>query len=104
MIIIEGAGEKAFCAGGDIRAITDSKGSPSQGDFFTEEYQAQNCTHFGQRNETRNEMKRKVFSIPFVAQPLDEYVSGSIHRAYRRYHHGWRRRPLCPWEVRLTIC
>ena len=40
MVIIEGAGEKAFCAGGDIRAITDSKGSPSQGDFFREEYQA----------------------------------------------------------------
>lgn len=40
MVIIEGAGEKAFCAGGDIRAITDAKGSPSQGDFFREEYQA----------------------------------------------------------------
>jgi len=44
MVIIEGAGEKAFCAGGDIRAITDSKGSPSQGDFFREEYQLNHLT------------------------------------------------------------
>ena len=50
MVIIEGAGEKAFCAGGDIRAITDSKGSPSQGDFFREEYQAR----YGHQNEVRN--------------------------------------------------
>merc|ERR1719188_1796819 len=30
MVIIEGVGEKAFCAGADIRAVTDYKGSPSQ--------------------------------------------------------------------------
>ena len=40
MVIIEGVGEKAFCAGADIRAVTDFKGSPSQGDIFREGYQA----------------------------------------------------------------
>ena len=40
MVIVEGVGEKAFCAGADIRAVTDSKGSPSQGDIFREGYQA----------------------------------------------------------------
>eukprot|EP00095_Tigriopus_kingsejongensis_P001074 snap_masked-scaffold1123_size61443-processed-gene-0.5 protein:Tk01074 transcript:snap_masked-scaffold1123_size61443-processed-gene-0.5-mRNA-1 annotation:"hypothetical protein CAPTEDRAFT_181091" len=38
LVIIEGAGEKAFCAGGDIRAITESQGASNQTDFFKEEY------------------------------------------------------------------
>ncbi|XP_063174136.1 3-hydroxyisobutyryl-CoA hydrolase, mitochondrial isoform X2 [Candoia aspera] len=40
LILIKGAGEKAFCAGGDIRAITEagkSRGRLTQ-DFFREEY------------------------------------------------------------------
>ncbi|XP_067371883.1 3-hydroxyisobutyryl-CoA hydrolase, mitochondrial isoform X3 [Channa argus] len=40
IIIIKGAGEKAFCAGGDIRAVTEAgkvSGSLAQ-DFFREEY------------------------------------------------------------------
>jgi len=39
LVIIEGSGEKAFCAGGDIRTITSlPKGSPVQGEFFYKEY------------------------------------------------------------------
>ncbi|XP_071941610.1 3-hydroxyisobutyryl-CoA hydrolase, mitochondrial-like [Antedon mediterranea] len=40
MVIIKGAGEKAFCAGGDIKAVIDagSKGEPNAGSFFREEY------------------------------------------------------------------
>lgn len=39
LVIIEGSGEKAFCAGGDIRTITSlPKGSPIQGEFFYKEY------------------------------------------------------------------
>lgn len=40
LVIIEGSGEKAFCAGGDIRAITSAtdKGSVGQCRFFAEEY------------------------------------------------------------------
>ena len=38
-VIIEGSGEKAFCAGGDIRTITSlPKGSAEQGGFFYNEY------------------------------------------------------------------
>ncbi|KAI2801020.1 hypothetical protein BLOT_013548 [Blomia tropicalis] len=39
MVILKGAGEKAFCAGGDVRAIAESgRGSPISQDFFREEY------------------------------------------------------------------
>ena len=44
LVIIEGSGEKAFCAGGDIRAITSAsdKGYVSQAEFFAEEYKLNN--------------------------------------------------------------
>lgn len=44
LVIIEGSGEKAFCAGGDIRAITSAtdRGSVSQAEFFAEEYKLNN--------------------------------------------------------------
>ncbi|XP_077996998.1 3-hydroxyisobutyryl-CoA hydrolase, mitochondrial-like [Glandiceps talaboti] len=40
MVIIKGAGEKAFCAGGDIKAVTEAgrKGDRLSADFFKEEY------------------------------------------------------------------
>jgi enoyl-CoA hydratase len=40
-IIIEGAGEKGFCAGGDIRALHDwgQAGAPEATGFYREEYQ-----------------------------------------------------------------
>ncbi|XP_067843838.1 3-hydroxyisobutyryl-CoA hydrolase, mitochondrial isoform X2 [Heptranchias perlo] len=40
LVIIKGAGEKAFCAGGDIRAVTDAGkvGDRLAEDFFREEY------------------------------------------------------------------
>jgi enoyl-CoA hydratase len=39
-IVVEGAGERAFCAGGDIRALYDSgkAGDPYAIDFYREEY------------------------------------------------------------------
>ncbi len=39
-IVIQGAGEKGFCAGGDIRALADSSrdGTSYATDFFAEEY------------------------------------------------------------------
>jgi enoyl-CoA hydratase/carnithine racemase len=36
--LVRGAGEKAFCAGGDIRAITEVPGGTMQREFFMEEY------------------------------------------------------------------
>ena len=44
LIVVEGSGDKAFCAGGDIRAITNEKGSQFQKDFFKEEYILDNAT------------------------------------------------------------
>lgn len=38
MVVVEGAGNKAYCAGGDIVSITKEKGSQYQKDFFKEEY------------------------------------------------------------------
>jgi len=39
LVIIEGAGEKAFCAGGDIKAIVLDKGANTLGaEFFRKEY------------------------------------------------------------------
>ncbi|BFZ22788.1 hypothetical protein BsWGS_25827 [Bradybaena similaris] len=40
VVLIKGAGDKAFCAGGDIRAVTEAgrKGEPLARDFFREEY------------------------------------------------------------------
>lgn len=40
IVIIKGAGGKSFCAGGDIRAVTDAGkvGDPLAEDFFREEY------------------------------------------------------------------
>jgi len=53
LIVIKGAGNKAFCAGGDIRAITKEKGSPMQKAFFREEYGLDNLIG--------------TFKVPFVA-------------------------------------
>ncbi|GFO30323.1 3-hydroxyisobutyryl-coa hydrolase, mitochondrial [Plakobranchus ocellatus] len=40
LVVIKGAGVKAFCAGGDIRAVTEAgrKGDPMSQNFFKEEY------------------------------------------------------------------
>ncbi|XP_048834673.1 3-hydroxyisobutyryl-CoA hydrolase, mitochondrial isoform X2 [Brienomyrus brachyistius] len=40
LVVIKGAGEKAFCAGGDIRAVTEAgrSGDSLAQDFFREEY------------------------------------------------------------------
>ncbi|XP_070566285.1 3-hydroxyisobutyryl-CoA hydrolase, mitochondrial-like isoform X2 [Ptychodera flava] len=40
LVIIKGSGEKSFCAGGDIKAVTDAgrKGDRLSADFFREEY------------------------------------------------------------------
>ena len=38
-VLVRGAGGKAFCAGGDIRALTEEPGGSMQRTFFREEYQ-----------------------------------------------------------------
>jgi len=38
VILVKGAGEKAFCSGGDVKSIAKAKGEPFQKDFIKEEY------------------------------------------------------------------
>jgi enoyl-CoA hydratase/carnithine racemase len=38
LIVLEGAGGKAFCAGGDVRAIWEDKSGATGRDFFVKEY------------------------------------------------------------------
>ncbi|WP_077048464.1 enoyl-CoA hydratase/isomerase family protein [Pseudomonas sp. KK4] len=46
-VVLRGAGEKAFCAGGDIRSLHDSfkSGDTLHVDFFVEEYALDNALH-----------------------------------------------------------
>jgi len=37
-VVVRGAGDRAFCAGGDIRALYDGRGTVFTADFFREEY------------------------------------------------------------------
>lgn len=37
-VVVRGAGEKGFCAGGDIRALYDGRGTAITADFFRAEY------------------------------------------------------------------
>lgn len=75
LVIIKGAGEKAFCAGGDVRAVVDSAkdGGKLGQDFFREEYK----------------LNRLIgsYSIPYVAL-IDGITMGgglglSVHGQYR---------------------
>jgi len=47
VVLLRGAGEKAFCAGGDIRALRDAHlaGSDEPHAFFSEEYRLDVCIH-----------------------------------------------------------
>jgi enoyl-CoA hydratase len=38
LVVVRGAGEKGFCAGGDIRALYDGRGTTITADFFHGEY------------------------------------------------------------------
>ena len=38
IIIVKGEGDRAFCAGGDVKSIASAKGEPFQTDFIREEY------------------------------------------------------------------
>lgn len=38
LVVIKGAGDKAFCAGGDVRAIVEAGATPESKAFFHEEY------------------------------------------------------------------
>ncbi|KAK3853219.1 hypothetical protein Pcinc_040226 [Petrolisthes cinctipes] len=75
MVIIKGAGEKAFCAGGDVRSIVESLNDPeSLGDYFFREEYTLNCL-IG------------TLQIPYIAL-IDGVTMGggvgmSVHGQYR---------------------
>ena len=75
LIVIKGAGSKAFCAGGDVVALTKAaqKGEPMKDEFMYYEYQL---------NHTIGHL-----SVPYVAL-IDGVVMGggvglSVHGKYR---------------------
>ncbi|XP_061181521.1 3-hydroxyisobutyryl-CoA hydrolase, mitochondrial-like [Saccostrea echinata] len=75
MVIIKGAGDKAFCAGGDIRAVTEAGkvGDRLSQDFFREEYILNN--------------KIGTYEIPYIAL-IDGITMGggvglSVHGMFR---------------------
>lgn len=74
-VVIEGAGEKGFCAGGDIRALHDwgKAGAPEATGFYREEYQLNH--------------QIKTFPKPYIAL-IDGITMGggvgvSVHGDYR---------------------
>ncbi len=74
-VVIEGAGEKGFCAGGDIRALYDwgRAGAPEAVEFYREEYALNRLI--------------KIFPKPYIAL-IDGITMGggvgvSVHGAYR---------------------
>ena len=74
-VVIEGAGEKAFCAGGDVRAVWQAgkDGGALTREFFYEEYKLNRTIH--------------VFPKPYVAL-IDGIVMGggiglSVHGSHR---------------------
>ena len=76
LVLIKGIGGKAFCAGGDVRSIVESKNDPNNTlsrDFFREEYQLNHL--------------RSTLDIPYIAL-IDGITMGggvglSVHGYYR---------------------
>jgi enoyl-CoA hydratase len=76
MVLIEGAGDRAFCAGGDVRAValaTREPGNPLPVEFFAEEYRLNHLIH--------------VFPKPYVALVHGISMGGgvglSVHGGFR---------------------
>lgn len=76
LVIIEGAGERAFCAGGDVKAVALALDDPSStlpADFFREEYRLNQLIH--------------RFPKPFVALIQGVSMGGgvglSVHGSHR---------------------
>ena len=73
LVIIKGTGNKAFCAGGDVRSIVEAKGSALAQDFFREEYQLNHLI--------------STLEIPYVALINGITMGGgvglSVHGYYR---------------------
>lgn len=73
LVLVKGAGGKAFCSGGDIRAITQERGGSVQKEFFRDEYRLDHLIG--------------TLKIPYVAL-LNGIVMGggvgiSVHGKYR---------------------
>jgi len=73
LVLVKGAGGKAYCSGGDIRAITQERGGSVQKEFFAEEYKLDHLIG--------------TLKIPYVAL-LNGIVMGggvgiSVHGKYR---------------------
>lgn len=74
-VVVRGSGERAFCAGGDVRAVWQAgrDGDPMTEDFFREEYRLNRLIH--------------VFAKPYIAL-IDGVTMGggvglSVHGSHR---------------------
>ncbi|KAG7240517.1 hypothetical protein INR49_026801 [Caranx melampygus] len=80
IVIIKGAGGKAFCAGGDIRAVTEAGkvGDPLAQDFFREEYILNNAIGVGLsvHGRFRVATEKTLFAMPETAIGLFPDVGG----------------------------
>ena len=83
---LRGAGEKAFCAGGDIRAITAVPGGEMQRQFFSEEYQLDHLVSYYH--------KFLIFTVL-----LGGKLFPPLHCPLKRDHNGRRGGRLCQWQV-----
>lgn len=71
-VVVRGAGEKAFCAGGDIRALYDGRGTEITTDFFREEYR----------------LNRRIFHYPkpYIAMMDGITMGGGVGVSVRARH------------------
>ncbi len=84
-IVVKGAGEKAFCAGGDIRRLTE----------------------LGLAGQTQEALAfwREEYQLNAIIKDYPE----AVHLAHRRHRHGRRRRSVAPrplprrWRA-LPVC
>jgi enoyl-CoA hydratase len=73
-VIIKGAGERAFCAGGDIRVVHD----------------------LGRAG--RHDEALAFWRDEYIMNRADQALSQAVYRADRRHRHGRRRRRLGAWQ------
>ena len=70
-IVIRGAGERAFCAGGDIRAVYELREQPELArQFFWHEYRLNHC-------------------IYHLQKPYNRIIGWAYHGGWRRFVYQW---------------
>ncbi|TNN38939.1 3-hydroxyisobutyryl-CoA hydrolase, mitochondrial [Liparis tanakae] len=87
IVIIKGAGGKAFCAGGDIRAVTEAGkvGDPLAEDFFREEYILNNA--IVPTGSLHHQYLRGHYTTSTYGVTTPPVPTGSLHHQYLRGYY-----------------